>query len=333
MNRLGVSFSWKDKSLDDIIACARFAEDVGLESVWISEAWGRDAFLALAAVGMVTKRVKLASGIVNVFSRSPAMLAMSAATLDELSKGRAVLGLGSSGAGVIERWHGLHYEQPFARLRETVTIVRQILSGNQVNLEGQIFRVKDFRLAVSTPAQRVPIYIGALGPRMLRLGGEIADGVILYLCPLPRIPDAIKEAQSRNDSKGRHAGSLDVAAFLLTHVSENREQARRSVARTIAYYVGGMGEYYYRIIAQSGFPMEADAIRAAWRRGDREKATIEVTEPLIDSVALAGNPADCRKKLNEFRTAGVKLPILSFYVPEQNSRENVHESIKALATE
>ncbi len=330
MERLGVAFSWRDKSLDDIVTCAKFAEDAGLDSIWISEAWGRDAFLALAAVASATKSVKLAPGIVNVYSRSPALLAMSAASLDEFSNGRAILGLGSSGPAVIERWHGLRYEGPLTRIRETIEIVRQALAGHQVNLQGRIFQVSDFTLAMQAK-HRIPIYLAALGPKMLQLAGEIADGVLLYLCPLDRIPDVVAEMRRGADRAKRSPEAVDVAALLITSVSEDRQEARDKAARMIAYYVGGMGTYYHRLVAQSGFTQEADRIREAWQRGDRALASREVSDGLIDSVALAGSSQECRSRLRAFRDAGIRLPILSFYLADSNARSNVYESIKALA--
>jgi F420-dependent oxidoreductase-like protein len=333
MKRLGVSFSWRDKSLQDIVTCARYAEEAGLESVWISEAWGRDAFLALAAIASATQRIMLGTGIVNVYSRSPAALAMAITTLDELSKGRAILGLGSSGARVIESWHGLRYERPFERLRETIAIVQQILSGSQVNLQGSVFQVSDFRLAVQPPAHKIPIYLAALGSKMLRLAGSIGDGVLLYLCPRSRMPDTIAEVQRGADSAKRVSARVDVATFLPTFVSENREEARRSVAAMVAYYVGGMGTYYYRVVSKSGFEAEANAIRAAWQSGDRASATKIVTDQLLDSVALAGTADECHTRLEEFRNAGIDLPILSFHIQDEKALEAVCKSIKTLAVE
>ena len=331
MKRLAVSFNWRDKSLKDIVTCSRYAEEAGLESVWISEAWGRDAFLALAAVANATEHIKLGTGIVNVYSRSPAAIAMAITTLDELSKGRAILGLGSSGARVIESWHGLRYERPLGRLREAVTIVQQILSGSQVNLQGSVFHVSDFRLAVQPPQHKIPIYIAALGPKMLRLAGGIADGVLLYLCPPAKMPDTIAEIRKGAENGKRPSVRFDVAALLPTFVSENREEARRSVAAMVAYYVGGMGSYYHRQVSQSGFETDANTIRAAWMSGDRVSATKMVTDRLLDSVALAGSAKECRTRLEEFRGAGIDLPILSFYVQDERAVKAVCESIKTLA--
>jgi 5,10-methylenetetrahydromethanopterin reductase len=331
MNRLGLSFSWREKSLTDIVSCCRIAEEAGLDSVWIPEAWGRDAFLTLAAIANATQHIKLATGIVNVYSRSPAAIAMSTATLEELSPGRAILGLGSSSSGVVERWHGLHFQEPLTRLRESVTIIRQILSGGRVNLQGEVFQVGDFRLATQAPTRNVPIYIAALGPKMLRLSGEVADGALLYLCPPSRVQDAIAQIQKGAEHVGRTAASVDIAAFLPTYVSENADGARLTVARAIAYYVGGMGAYYHRMVSRIGFKSEADNIRAAWQRGDRVGATKQVTPQLIDSVALVGSAVECRSRLEDFRKAGVSLPILSLSIGDEEGKQSARDSIKALA--
>lgn len=326
-----MGFNWREKSLEDIVTCARYAEQVGVESVWVSEAWGREAFLALGAIASATNRVKLGTGIVNVFSRSPATLAMSAATLDELSNGRAILGLGSSGLGVVERWHGLHYEKPVTRVREAINIVQQALSGSQVNLQGRVFQVSDFTLATEQPKRRIPIYVAALGPKMLRLAGEIADGVLFYLNPLTNIPAAIDELRKGAQDVQRPFESIDAAVMLPTYVSDNREQAQYSIAKTIAYYIGGMGTYYHRTISESGFQSEAKMIREAWQRGDRIAATRAVSKELIDSVALAGPRDYCRRRLREFRDAGITLPIITFQIQDQGGPRSVCESIKILA--
>jgi len=333
MNRLGISFGWRDKSLTGIVECVQVAEQAGVESAWIPEAWGRDAFLALATIANATKRIKLATGIINAYSRSPAAIGMATATLEELSDSRAILGIGTSGALVIERWHGLHFQQPFTRLRECITIVRQILSGEQVNLEGKVFHVSNFRLATQAPTRRIPIYLAAMSPQMLQLAGEIADGALLYLQPLSKMADAIAQLQKGAEHAKRPAGSVDVAASLPTLVSEQPEQAKQLVARVIAYYVGNMGVYYHRKLSESGFKAEADKIQAAWMRGDRAKATSEVTQELVDAVAITGTASQCRLRLQEFRKAGVTLPILSFSVDNQQAAQTVSESIKTLTSE
>jgi F420-dependent oxidoreductase-like protein len=331
MKRLGIAFGWRESPLENILTCARYAEQVGVESIWVPEAWGRDAFLALAAVAEATGRVRLGTGIANVYSRSPAALAMASATLDELSKGRAILGLGSSGPGVVERWHGVRYERPLTRVRETVKIVRLALSGAATNFQGSFFHVSDFKLAMDPPKHTIPIYIAALGSKMLRLAGEVADGVLLYLCSVTAIPNAIEEIRKGATEVGRSVEHFDVAALLPTVISENREQARGLVARAIAYYVGGMGTYYRRAISESGFELEASRISEAWQRGDRLSATNAVSQELIDSVALAGSRDECRRKLEDFRNSGVNLPIISLSTQDARATSDSCKAIEMLS--
>jgi len=329
MKRLGIAFSWRENDLQNILTCARFADQAAVESVWIPEAWGRDALLALGAIARETSHVKLGTGIVNVYSRSPATLAMGAATLDELSNGRAILGVGSSGPGVVERWHGIPYKRPLTRVRETVKIARLALSGASTDFQGSFFHVGGFKLATG-PKHAVPIYIAALGPKMLRLAGEIADGVLLYLCSLQAIPNTIKQIENGANEAGRSLEKFDVAALLPTVVSENCREAQAAIARAIAYYVGGMGMYYRRIISESGFASEASKINEAWQRGDRNGATKEVSERLINSVALAGSPEECRRRLEDFRQSGVALPIASLSVQDSRATADSCETIKTL---
>jgi alkanesulfonate monooxygenase SsuD/methylene tetrahydromethanopterin reductase-like flavin-dependent oxidoreductase (luciferase family) len=254
---------------------------------------------------------------------------MSAATLDELSNGRAILGLGSSGAGVVERWHGIHYERPLTRVRETVAIARLALSGAATDFQGSVFHVSGFKLAMDRPQHKIPIYVAALGPKMLNLAGEIADGVLLYLHPLSLIPNAIDVVRKGADKAGRQI-EVDVAALLPTAVSENRREARYGVARAIAYYVGGMGSYYRRLIGESGFESEASKISSAWGRGDRMSATAAVSDRLIDSVAVAGSPDECRRRLQDFRNSGVTLPILSLSTEAHLGAMDFCESLRRL---
>jgi alkanesulfonate monooxygenase SsuD/methylene tetrahydromethanopterin reductase-like flavin-dependent oxidoreductase (luciferase family) len=211
-----------------------------------------------------------------------------------------------------------------------VRIVSLALSGATVDFQGSFFHVSGFKLAMGHPKRVVPIYIAALGPKMLRLAGKIADGVLLYLCSLPAIPKAIGEIRKGANEAGRSLNNFEVAALLPTAVSENRAEAQTTVARAIAYYVGGMGTYYQRVISESGFATEASKINDAWRRGDRLSATNEVSERLIDSVALAGSPDECRRKLEDFRNSGVTLPILSLFTQDSHAAKSPCETIKTL---
>jgi alkanesulfonate monooxygenase SsuD/methylene tetrahydromethanopterin reductase-like flavin-dependent oxidoreductase (luciferase family) len=204
------------------------------------------------------------------------------------------------------------------------------LSGATTDFQGSLFQVGGFKLALDRPKRKIPIYIAALGPKMLRLAGKIADGVLLYLWSLPTIPTAISEVRKGAEEVGRSLDNFEVATVLPVAVSENRREAQAIIARAIAYYVGGMGTYYRRVISQSAFASEASKITEEWQRGDRVSATKAVTERLIDSVAVAGSVTHCGRKLEQFASKGMTLPILSPSIEGANAAMRFCQTIKSL---
>src|SRR5215510_14811798 len=182
----------RNASRDEVLSYVKAADELGYDTIFVPEAWGRDAFTTLGWIAANTRRVKLGPGIVNVFSRTPTLIAQSIATLDEISGGRAVLGLGTSGPIVIENWHGMPFDQPLLRTRETVDIVRQALSGSRVNYDGEIFHLQGFRLGVKPSREVIPIYIASMGPRNLALTFTIADGWTPIWLPLSVVADSVK---------------------------------------------------------------------------------------------------------------------------------------------
>jgi alkanesulfonate monooxygenase SsuD/methylene tetrahydromethanopterin reductase-like flavin-dependent oxidoreductase (luciferase family) len=175
---------WSDLKTEELVETARLAEELGYHSIWVPEMWGRDAFSILGLIAANTKRIKLSTGIIPVFSRSPAVIAQTAATLDEISGGRMMLGLGTSGPAVIENWHGVPFDKPLQRTREYVEIIKMILGGGRVDYEGEIFSLKGFRLQFQPLRSVIPVLVAAIGPRNVRLAGESADGWIPFLVPV-----------------------------------------------------------------------------------------------------------------------------------------------------
>ena len=177
MDTTALTFAGRqDMSDADLISIAQLAERLGYHTLWTGESWGRDAFIVLTMIACHTKTLRLGTGMVPVFSRTPALIAQSIASLDQISNGRATLGLGTSGRLVVEQWHGLPYHRPLARTREYIEIIRQALSGQAVNYEGQFFRLGRFRLGASPVQANVPVYLASLGPKNLELTGQLADG-------------------------------------------------------------------------------------------------------------------------------------------------------------
>lgn len=295
---------------DEVLRYVREAEDLGYESLWVPESWGRDAFTQLSYVAAHTRRIGLATGIVTVYSRTPALLAQSAASLDDLSQGRFTLGLGVSGPAVIEQWHGVPYDRPLQRTREYIEIVRLVLSGERVNYDGQLFHLRNFRLRFRPRRPAVPIYVAALGPKNLELAGQMADGWLgVYIAP--RHLDQIRRPLAAGAARaGRTLGEIDIAAYVLSCVTEDRHVARTITRQHIAYYVGGMGTFYAELMKRYGWAEVTARVQERWRQGDRAGAAALISDEILDELAIVGEPDECRAKLRWHQEQGITLPIL-----------------------
>jgi len=292
---------------EELLRYVQLAEELGYDAIFVPEAWARDAFITLGWIAANTKHVRLGTGIVNIFSRTPALLAQSAATLDEISAGRAILGLGTSGPAVIENWHGMKFERGLRRTEETVEIVRLALSGRRVDYDGELFKLRNFRLGFKPLRDRIPIYIASIGPRNNALTGKIADGWTPIWLPLDSIPQAHAEVfSSRTDG----VRPVDVAPCILACVTDQPELAFDLIRAHVAYYVGGMGTFYRDAVARFGFSDIASRVHQLWQNGQRKEAVHAITNELIAQVALAGSASDCRRRLKEYRAAGADMPII-----------------------
>jgi F420-dependent oxidoreductase-like protein len=318
--RLGFQFPHERSApADELLSYVRMADTLGYDTMFVPEAWGRETFSTLGWAAANTSRIKLGPGIANVFSRTPGLLAQSVATLDDLSGGRAVLGLGTSGPAVIENWHGLRFENGLRRTLETVDVVRMALSGSKVDYDGEIFKLRNFRLGFKPPRDRVPIYIGSLGPKNNAQTGRIADGWVPIWLPL----EGIKAARAELNAQ------LDIAPYVMTCVSSAPQEAYDYIRPHLAYYVGGMGTFYRDVMSRFGFPDESTSIHSLWQSGKRKEAVAAVTNAMIDGVAIAGPAAKCRERIEEYRKAGVDMPVIS--IPHGAPREVFVRTIEALA--
>ncbi|MFN3973679.1 MAG: LLM class flavin-dependent oxidoreductase [Dehalococcoidia bacterium] len=330
MERIGITPRQEDGDLTAVLDLVREAEGLGYHSVWLGEAWGREIFTCLTALALGTSRIHLASGIVNIFSRSPALMAMGAATLDEVSGGRFILGLGASGKIVIEQWHGTPFQHPLQRTREYIEIIRIALSGERVNYQGRFFRLQNFRLAFTPRRANLPIFVAAMGPQNLRLTGELADGCIPFLPSRSRFREVyLHPLEEGAKARGRSLKDVEVAPYIITAVSPDGAEARALARAHVAYYIGGMGIYYNNLVRRYGYVEEAEAIRQAWQQRDREKAARLVTDAMLDDMALSGTPSQCRERLEAYSQVGATIPVLAF--AHGSSRERVREALHALA--
>ena len=259
----------------ELVSIAKLADGLGYNTLWTGESWGRDGFTVLTMLACNTQSLRLGTGIVTVFSRTPALIAQSIASLDQISGGRATLGLGTSGKIVIENWHGVPYQKPIQRTREYVQIIRQCLSGEPVNHQGEIFNLSRFRLGSTAVQPRIPIYLASLGPKNLELTGQMADGWLPIWVNRERLGDLKENVKQAAEQAGRDICQITAAPQIMCTVAENIQElaeAEQSIRAHMAYYIGGMGAYYYELFCRSGFEAEANIIRTAWADGRRAEA-------------------------------------------------------------
>ncbi len=313
---------------DDILYGAKLADVLGFEAVWASEGWGADSLVTSTSLALATTKIRLGMGVLNVFSRSPSSIAMATASLDMVSSGRAILGLGVSSPLLVEYWHGMEFRRPFTRLREYTAIVRRILSGSRVDFKGKEFNLKHFKLAFDPARKDIPIYIAALGERMCRLAGELGDGVLLFFHPKSHVRKAISEIESGAREAGKDSSKVDIACIIGCFASKDREAARRTAKMAVAQYLGGMGPYYPSLVSSSGFGREASLVMEAWRAGRREEASGYVSDNLVDELRLVGTVEECEARIEEYLSLGIDLPILGFPSAQPNLNEWTEEAVK-----
>ncbi len=333
MRRAGLTLGTR-QDVDDgeTVALVTRADELGYDTVWTGEAWGRDVFTVLTMIACHTRNLRVGTGIATVFSRTPAMIAQSIASLDIVSRGRAVLGLGTSGRRVVEGWHGVSYQRPLERTAEYIRIIRLALSGQRVDFEGEMFRLARFRLPFMPVRTNIPIYVASLGPRNLALTGELADGWLPTWVHLDHLPGMKDEVRAGAEGAGRTIDQVSTAPYILCHVardSEEMDRGRRLVGGHMAYYIGGMGDYYHRLFSRYGYRDECDRIRGAWRSGDRALAASLVSDDMLDKVAVLGDADECRAKLDAYRAAGADVPVVSF--PHGCSPDEAMRTLEALA--
>jgi len=315
----------------DQLAVVQEAERLGYDSVWAAEAYGSDAATVLAWLAGGTSKIKLGSAIFQMPARSAAMTAMTAATIDTISGGRMVLGIGSSGPQVAEGWHGQRFARQLQRTREYVAVLRLALARERVEYHGETIDLplpdgpgKPLKLMISPVQERIPIYVAAIGPKNTELAGEIADGWI----PVFFSPEHVSQVRERLEAGARRAGrSLDgfeMAPSVSTYVSEDREGARNLMRPALALYIGGMGSrkqnFYNQLVQRYGFEDAARTVQDLYLDGKKEEAAAALPDELIDLVTLCGPKEHVRDRLAAFREAGVGTLMvnpMAFTAPER----------------
>ncbi|MFC4245417.1 LLM class flavin-dependent oxidoreductase [Natribaculum luteum] len=302
------------------------AEELGYDGLWLGELWGTSSVVQLTDIAAHTDEVDIGTAIVNVFSRTPAVLAMTAATLDRVSDGRFCLGVGTSTRKSIEDLHGMDWNDPnpVRRAHETIELTREYLSGDgRVDYEGEIFDVQDF----PSLGADVPIYHAALGKANRRVVARLCDGWIPHNVPFPDLEDAFAYITDQAEEAGRDV-TIDVAPYVPAAVSDDPEEAKDVVRGHVAYYVGN-GKGYERAVAQR-FPDGASAVADAWRTGDRTAAAENVTDEMVRALGVAGTPEQAREQFQEIADIDcVTRPMVT--IPSNADEETVERTIEELA--
>ncbi len=290
-------------TVNEVLECARILSDTDVDTIWIPETWGMENFAMLGAISQLTNTPNIGSSIVNIYSRSPAAIAMGAATVDTLTDGKLILGLGTSSIPIVKNFHGYEFEQPIKRMKEYVGIIRKITTTQNANYEGDIFNIKNFSLLIKPPRKYIPIYLAAVNKKMVNLTWDIADGVIFYLRPITEIKQTVLRMQSRR--------RIDVTCQIITCVSEDVEAAITRAKKTLGFYIS-VGKVYREFLAENGFRTETKNIANEYEESGLNSASKLVTDKMLDSLTITGTPDDCQRKILPFYKAGIDIPILQF---------------------
>jgi probable F420-dependent oxidoreductase len=290
------------------IETAVWAEREGYESVWMTDGGGRmDAFTAAAAVGALTERVRIGLSIVPVFTRPAAVLATSAATLSHVARDRMVLGLGSSSETMIAKWYGVPFEKPLTRVRETLTVLRQMLAGEKTNFQGETISSTNFRLGVPVCGQ-VPIYVAGLRSKMLELAGEMADGVVLNLCPVEVLPRILEHIDTGAKRVGRRVDDLEITSLLNVFVTDDEDSAVQTMNRVaLGYYSAGV---YNKFLTWMGYEAQAVQIREGFTQRNRAQTESALDEEVVRKLGIIGDAASCKRQLEAYGAAGLDTAII-----------------------
>lgn len=329
MARIGVAISG-GLTASEIVACVQLAEQLGYESAWVAEGHGGDQFAILSACAVATERILLGTSISSVFVRSAPTIAMAAATVDDLSHHRFILGLGSSHKVQVEPEHGLPYHKPIQRVRESVAIIRALLRDGVVSYAGETITIERFDLWFKPSRPEIPIYLSGLFPKMLQVCGELAQGLILTRSTLDTGRQVAAHIAIGARRAGRHPEDIEITSLLPCSVAPDRQAALDTMRPGLALYAGFFPRYN-RLMAESGFAEAAAMIRDAWINGDHEAATRAVPDAMIDATGVAGTPETVRERLDAYRQSGIALPIISPFSRGPGGRDRVMAAIRACA--
>lgn len=310
-------------------ALIREAESLGYCSLWIAEVAGPDAFVSLAAVALNSSKAELATGVVPIQIRTPGVMAMGYLTLNELAGGRVIAGLGVSSPVIVERWHGGSYRKPVTAMRECVAIMRQLFTEGRAKFAGEIYKC-DFRLGFRPTQKRPPrIYLAALNAPMLRLAGEVADGVLMNYSPPEAIAPMVAEIRRGAEKAERNPADIDIGIYARMCITPDEDKAVEAFKRELAGYV--FVDSYVKMFARYGLGEEFAEARRLWTEGKRDQAPSAISDASARKIAVFGPEKVGRDFVARFRAAGVTHPVVFPIGPAATHARDFPVTMRALA--
>ena len=328
--RIGLML-WPAPSLGAGFERGIWAEQAGFDDLWLADAEGlQDPIALAAALGVATQQIRLCTGVVPVFNRPPAVLATGVLAAEQRAAGRFVLGLGASTSNMVDRWYGLPFERPLTRVRETVVLLRQIFAGEKTDFVGVTLRSQGFRLQ-ELPCAPVPIYLGAMGPKMLQLAGEIADGVVLNdFTPFDRLRWALEQIDIGAKRGGRRAEDLEIVkrrAVVVTADDDQGSDALEFFRRHLAFYASA--PVYQEIMLRLGYRDAVEEVRAGYALRDRIRVTNAISDSMVTRIFLFGTAAQCQTRLRADYAEGIDTLVIS---PQARNAGEFAHAAEAFAT-
>ncbi len=287
-------------TLDGIIEHAQLAEKLGYNRISIPEVVGRDGVTVLTAISENTNQIGLSNNVFSVYSRTPALLGQTAASLQEASGGRFRMGLGTSSPGMAESWHGQEYDRPLRRLRETIEIIRQVCSGEGVDYDGEIFSVSKLSFTGPIPEEQPPLDVAMLGPKAVELAGRFADGWVPHLFTPDGLRERLGDLERGAELGDRSVNDVRVAVNLRCCVLEDGDRARNIAREHLAFMIAVYGPYYRESIAKQGYRDVTETVHDYWQKGNRDQAAEAIPDDLLQKVMPAGTQKEVRRRVETF---------------------------------
>jgi alkanesulfonate monooxygenase SsuD/methylene tetrahydromethanopterin reductase-like flavin-dependent oxidoreductase (luciferase family) len=307
--KLAISLNWSEKfDIKNLIERAKIADAAGIHSIWVAETWGHDALTMLTTFAEYTRTIQLATAIVNIYSRTPAALAQHFGTLDKLSSGRMIIGLGTSSPQVIEHFHGVKFNPPLTRLKETVEIINLLLAGNALNYQGKLFKMsRGFKLRFEPLRKHIPIWIASLNPKSVDFTARHTDGWLPAMIPLGGLKRPINEFRAVAKEAGRGPNEVEVKSPGHVTITNSPERARTSHSGTVAFYAARMGTFYSEQLTRYGFGEDVGKVKEAWAAGGAKAGVAAISEKLLSELGYIGGIEGAIERLKAQDEAGVDM--------------------------